>query len=128
MQHYRHRLGLGRAHTAEDPPADLYGLPVLPPDGPVPRPAPAAPGHLAQPPGSGTAAGGRPVADPAASAGPGALADSAASAGPRPAADPAQPSRGALRRGGPSPALVWLGAAGAVVATAASAAVYFTVL
>ena len=44
MQRYRHVLGHGRSCTAEDPPADLYGLPALPPDEPIPKPAPARSG------------------------------------------------------------------------------------
>ncbi len=41
MQHYRHPLGQSRAQTAEGPQMDLYGLPTLPPEAPVPQPAPA---------------------------------------------------------------------------------------
>ncbi|MGO1398895.1 MAG: hypothetical protein ACTHVY_12280 [Brevibacterium yomogidense] len=90
MQRYRHVLGHGRSCTAEDPPADLYGLPALPPDEPMPKPAPAR-------------------------SGPG-----------QPGSAQSSPAQSSPRRSRVRPVFVWLGLAAGVVATAASAAAFFS--
>lgn len=90
MQPYRHPHG---PHPSADDgrPVDLYGLPVLPPDEPVPRPAPW-----------------RPVSPTPRRRGPHDSEDRV------PFPDRRVPARTRI---------VWLGVAGGVVVTAASAAV-----
>ncbi|GAA4517083.1 hypothetical protein [Brevibacterium yomogidense] len=101
MQPYRHPHG---PHPSADDgrPVDLYGLPVLPPDEPVPRPAPW-----------------RPASPTPRRRGPHDSEDRV------PFPDRRVPARARVvdRRVPARTRIVWLGVAGGVVVTAASAAV-----